>query len=578
MSHELTQEELDTTFPLVRAERPGTFEIGFALAGTVSAGAYTAGVLDYIMEALDAWEAAKLRGDPEAPTHRVTLSTLVGASGGALNGAIFLRAAGSDFPRGAQEGNPFYDAWVGPNSVTIDKLLSGASARSPGVTSLVDTAAIERAIQSLIGFEGKPLPSSPDGATPPQRGYLADPLRLVVTMSNLIGTPYRVGFTAGPNIGFDFWRHDDTARFALHVDGGDAAPGEGPRIGEMALSSVSGTNWDRLKAAALATCAFPLVFSSRDVLRSPPEIAARVALVSQPGGDPRLPMTPRWDLIDPWLTRNPSAPMVDGGLTNNEPIGLTHTELAGLAGVNDRESDKATRALILVDPFVASNKMPDRPATLPGLAGLILSIFLNQSRYRAEDILSAVNSKVFSRFLIAPGPEGAGGESSLASGGLHAFGGFLDTALLKHDFLLGRYNAFQFLTLNFRFDPANPLLSEEWTPSQIATHTSGIYVSKTADPAEAGFVPMIPLMASLRDENNQPKKPVQMAPLRLSEARRKQLGVQIEARLDYLYKTLKPSGGMMASAWSTGFGLLWPFARRKLRKDILSFVRDKPGA
>ena len=43
-------------------EGPGpadTFEIGLVMGGAVSAGAYTAGVLDFLFETLDAWEAAK---------------------------------------------------------------------------------------------------------------------------------------------------------------------------------------------------------------------------------------------------------------------------------------------------------------------------------------------------------------------------------------------------------------------------------------------------------------------------------------------------------------------------------------
>eukprot|EP01042_Synura_sphagnicola_P011580 gene11580-14784_t len=37
-----------------------TFEIGLVLAGAISAGAYIGGVLDYLFEALDVFEAAKM--------------------------------------------------------------------------------------------------------------------------------------------------------------------------------------------------------------------------------------------------------------------------------------------------------------------------------------------------------------------------------------------------------------------------------------------------------------------------------------------------------------------------------------
>jgi len=39
-----------------------TFELALVLGGTVSAGAYTAGALDFLIEALDCWEAARAGG------------------------------------------------------------------------------------------------------------------------------------------------------------------------------------------------------------------------------------------------------------------------------------------------------------------------------------------------------------------------------------------------------------------------------------------------------------------------------------------------------------------------------------
>ena len=54
----LTESELQELFPARRdVIKPGTFEIGLCLGCTVSAGAYTGGVLNYLVEALDAWTA-----------------------------------------------------------------------------------------------------------------------------------------------------------------------------------------------------------------------------------------------------------------------------------------------------------------------------------------------------------------------------------------------------------------------------------------------------------------------------------------------------------------------------------------
>src|SRR5689334_21500578 len=74
-----------------------TFDIGFALSGAISAGAYTAGVLDYFFQALhewqkakDEWEKAREKGGPGAPPplHRANVQVIAGASAGAITGAL----------------------------------------------------------------------------------------------------------------------------------------------------------------------------------------------------------------------------------------------------------------------------------------------------------------------------------------------------------------------------------------------------------------------------------------------------------------------------------------------------------
>src|SRR5215217_2152048 len=81
------------------AER--TFEIGLVLGGTVSAGA-----LDFLIEALDCWEAAKADpADRLVPRHNVVLKVITGTSGGGVNAAIAARALNFDFPHVARPPN-----------------------------------------------------------------------------------------------------------------------------------------------------------------------------------------------------------------------------------------------------------------------------------------------------------------------------------------------------------------------------------------------------------------------------------------------------------------------------------------
>ena len=65
-----------------------TFELGLVMAGAVSAGAYTAGVLDFLFEALDAYNEEKQKPGWDGPTHDVRIPIMSGASAGGMTSAI----------------------------------------------------------------------------------------------------------------------------------------------------------------------------------------------------------------------------------------------------------------------------------------------------------------------------------------------------------------------------------------------------------------------------------------------------------------------------------------------------------
>jgi predicted acylesterase/phospholipase RssA len=66
----------------------GTFHLGINMAGAVSAGAYTAGVLDFLTEALEQWYEAKNAKDAPVPMHDVSIDSFSGASAGGMCAAI----------------------------------------------------------------------------------------------------------------------------------------------------------------------------------------------------------------------------------------------------------------------------------------------------------------------------------------------------------------------------------------------------------------------------------------------------------------------------------------------------------
>jgi len=152
-----TPEEINK-WSVAKPELDGkTFEFGLVLGGTVSAGAYTAGVLDFLFEALDAWTDAKQRNDPLAPKHEVRLKVIAGASGGGVNAVIAARALAFNYPavtRGSLKantptGNPFFDTWC---SLQFDGFLDTADLKKGGIRSLLNGKPIDDAAKALTDF------------------------------------------------------------------------------------------------------------------------------------------------------------------------------------------------------------------------------------------------------------------------------------------------------------------------------------------------------------------------------------------------------------------------------------------
>ena len=157
---------------------------------------------------------------------------------------------------------------------------------------------------------------------------------------------------------------------------------------------------------------------------------------------------------------------VDGGTYNNEPFELARRALAGDAYRNNRDGGTADRAVLMVDPFPdpVDIRVPYAPTIdLPSVAKGLLGAFVQQARFKPEELALAAAPDVFSRFLIAPIGEGRPGEappaSPMASACLSGFGGFLSEAFRHHDFQLGRRNCQQFLQRHFALYPENPIFS-----------------------------------------------------------------------------------------------------------------------
>lgn len=568
-----SDEDLAKYFPLDRPRMgDNVFEIGLVLGGTVSAGAYTAGVLDMLMEWLDCWTRAKESGDPAAPKHKLVISTVGGTSGGAINGAILLRAAGGSFPHGANSRNPFYDSWL--SGVDLLGLLSEkAETGSSGFASVFNCAVLDAQAQASIGKKGGPL--GEDG-TPAKRSYFSDPLRLIMMMGNTTGVPYRIAMRGEAGLSHELVSHADYMRFGLTVDGGmqDAVVS---RPDEFALQSETDTNWDRLRDASLATSAFPLAFRSRLLRREAEKLRWRAALIpgDLPGTAQVRPLIPVWDTLlkDQPQGGNLGFVNVDGGTMNNEPIDMVRTALAGMNGRNPRDGQDAHRTVILVDPFSDPESLgPIAPQSLLGSAMPLLNSWIFQARFKPADIALANAESVFSRFLIAPvGPGYSGertiGQQAIASGGLAGFLGFVDRRFMAYDYALGRQNAYSFLEKHFAFPETNPIFQSGWTDAQRDAQTVD-----TVDGVR--YIRLIPLLPGVTrpaelKANNWPR--LDAFPAALPDGIEKRL----QAVYDMAMRAAAPDAWWKRWLLSTAASLAWRFYGKPTLRDQAVAVLKK---
>jgi hypothetical protein len=316
--------------------------------------------------------------------------------------------------------------------------------------------------------------------------------------------------------------HDGVMRFAVTGAGlGNSPP---PRTaagwnheyvvdmnGNAALLSL-------LKDAAIASAAFPLGLKPRELTRDRSDYNNRPVLISNQDRtkEPSISyLQPAWPKGTP---QSYNFVNMDGGCINNDPFELARTELAGsLTARNERDGAKATKAVVIIDPFPGSGPTagPQSEADIPLQMApfALLGLYKDQARFSPEELALALNDNVYSRFLIAPvrsTPRPAGGIPDpsvpgpwIASGALGGFSGFFSRDFRLHDYLLGRRNCQQFLRNTFSLRIENPLF-DSWRDAPWAVK----YRIAASDGATRWFeLPIIPLMDLVAEEEPEPTWP-----------------------------------------------------------------------
>lgn len=432
-----------------------TFEIGLCLAGTVSAGAYTAGVIDFLIEALETWE--QKRNDPNeknVPSHRVIIKTIGGASGGGMTGIITTTLVNEEIEPIAKitpeiekknYNNKLYRTWVDlTNDDMFPELLNTDDLEGGKAYSLFNSDFIRKISEEALKIK-KPL-SAP-------RPYFDAQMKFFTTLSNLEGLTYQTPFQGSKKLShYHLTRHNDYATFQLNTDEASYNKGWIP----VDFLNPDNPNNEIVRQSAVATGAFPIALQTQAVTR-PSKYVNDLTWLQD--------LTNKFQV--PGETY--SEVMGDGGMINNEPF-LRVKEL-----LTKPEDDYNTfrSTVLMIDPFPSeapTNTSSTTPFELPGVIGKTLTAMLGQMRIKPELLKEILDVNKASQFQIAPRRKilvngeltQVEGEKAAACAFLGGFGGFIHKDFRKHDFFLGRANCEQFLRERFVIPKGctNPIFAE----------------------------------------------------------------------------------------------------------------------
>ncbi len=428
------------------------FRIGLCLAGAVSAGAYTAGVMDYLLEALNEWE--KRRGQDNVPSHKVVIPIMGGASAGGMTALLAASTINNpitrvDLPPQGQllnehPENKLYNSWVDLlDQDMFPKMLDVSDIKGGEVISLLNSEFIDAVAKKMICCDSEKW-----CATPP---YFETPVKVFTTLSNLEGFCYNVDFnSARQKSKCNMSVHNDYACFEV-FDNVTTKPSE---KGWIPLNFKTEKNLTAARDAAMATGAFPLGLKARLLEREAKYVY-------------ELPWLSKYFNRIPHEGEMVKTLNVDGGMINNEPFDKVRELLDDITNSPvPLEKDTLMQfnsnyntfenTVLMVDPFPSADRDKfDYKQDLTNIIGKTLSAMTSQMRAKPVDYRAAMEMVDASQFIITPSREIRDknnsvleelfGDTAIACGTLAGFGGFLSKEFRIHDYYLGRYNCEIFL-------------------------------------------------------------------------------------------------------------------------------------
>jgi predicted acylesterase/phospholipase RssA len=474
---------------------PEPFYVGLCLAGAVSAGAYTAGVMDYLIEALDTWESH--RDDSGTPQHRVKIPVIGGASAGGMTGILTASAINNPIvpmrkldtlnPFRRYPENKFWHTWVDLKEDDMFPLMLDTDDIKHGeIHALFNSSFIKDIAERIIKVDSNQWIERP---------YFDNNLKVFTTLTNLRGLSFDIDFL-GSGLNRDKYcvtRYNDYACFKLNslVYEGD---------GWIPLDFRSGTSGKLASHAAMATGAFPVGLQSRRVTRESRYVNDN-------------PWLKDLTLLNPVLAANYDSLNVDGGMINNEPFEKVRDVLIEITGQSNHsvynDYDQFTSTVLMVDPFPSEPPVYNNSNLLFHVMGSTLSALVGQVRIKPENLVEAVKSNLAGQFLISPSravPQRDGrlkeemGSNAIACGAFGGFSGFFNKEFRIHDYFLGRANCEKFLRDHFTVPASSRNLVTKGYANLSEEQRKKYYSHSTGDVS----LPIIPVLVPRSDHKYLP--------------------------------------------------------------------------
>lgn len=388
----------------------------FVLAGAVSAGTYTAGVLDLLMEKIDAYSK------DENASYNIKIRGIAGASAGGMCGSIFLR---SNY--GAQDwnSNPHKEllksTWV--NEITLEALATTDDIKDGNVYSLLNGNVLKNISNSILSDVAI-------ASTPKIPSFIGDDFELILSVTDTKGLSYAIPFINDEGASSYFLtNHRNYYRFSLNE-----IPGRSTNV----LKTKEA--WNMLNSVSLGTGAFPLGFPpiklERNVVKE--DTLEFETDAEEIGVEPMSGLGSKYSFLG-----------IDGGTVDNEPLNQVMDMIHHRKTKNDTEIHK----VIFIDPFPTIDKKYNEELELGDQFGRLYSVLRNQSTFKIDEIKEYFKKYRNDCFKVAPTRKDTAQEDlQLAGGAFMAFGGFTHESFRKFDYQLGRRNCQKFLLSHFKIN------------------------------------------------------------------------------------------------------------------------------